>query len=271
MKSLFKIPKQLLEANRSEVLFDINRTSQLLDVTIVNEKQEFYAHKLMLATASPIFRKILVGAGDRQALLYLRGTKCEIIEAMLNFIYTGEARVPTPLLNEFIVFGNEMKIFGFGMSELKASFDKQVPLKANEKEYACPPNKRKKIQDIIELDDEEVICDNTRNNEVSSGNIKCKDCPQVFKEYWIYRNHLPCLGVITDNIFNGIDVERDNTTNNPYVTNNFRSLNFDKSSGPSVSVDSCENPKNVEREYVEYDEKECKPELATNSHQSLSQ
>ena len=100
----------------------------------VNEKQEFYAHKLMLVTVSPIFRKILVGAGGNQALLYLRGTKSENIEAMLNFIHTGKARIRTPLLNDFIAFGNEMKIFG--MSEGMALFNKPVPFKTDDNNFA---------------------------------------------------------------------------------------------------------------------------------------
>ena len=166
MRTHFKIPTKVLETKRSEVLLDINRTSQLLDVTIVNEKQEFYAHKLMLATVSPIFRKILVRAGDKHALLYLKGTKSENIEAMLNFIYSGEARIPTRLLDDFIAFGNEMKIFG--MSEGQALSAKPVPFKPIDKNFADTANKIKnfpEIRALVEIDNEEVTC---QNNVVSS-------------------------------------------------------------------------------------------------------
>ena len=142
-----------------------------------NEKQEFYAHKLMLATVSPIFRKILVGAGGNQALLYLRGTKSENIEAMLNFIHTGEARIPTLLLNDFIAFGNEMKIFG--MSEGKALFDKPVPFKTDDNNFAVTANTNKKFPETVEIDEEDVDFDYTQTIKVSSKTLN--DKPVLFK------------------------------------------------------------------------------------------
>ena len=105
--------------NRSEVVKDILTNSQFLDVTIVNEEREWGAHKLILSSASPVLRRILVRGNQMQSLVYLRGTKSSTIEALLNFIYQGEAAVPVSDVNEFVSLGKELKLTGIHEDRMK--------------------------------------------------------------------------------------------------------------------------------------------------------
>ena len=105
--------------NRSEVVQDILANSQFLDVTIVNEEREWGAHRLILSSASPVLRRILNRGNQMQSLVYLRGTKSSTIEALLNFIYQGEAAVPVSDVNEFVSLGKELKLTGIHEDRMK--------------------------------------------------------------------------------------------------------------------------------------------------------
>ena len=105
--------------NRSEVVQDILAKSQFLDVTIVNEEREWGAHRLILSSASPVLRRILNRGNQMQSLVYLRGTKSSTIEALLNFIYQGEAAVPVSDVNEFVNLGKELKLTGIHEDRMK--------------------------------------------------------------------------------------------------------------------------------------------------------
>ena len=98
--------------NRSEVVQDILANSQFLDVTIVNEEREWGAHKLILSSASPVLRRILDRGPAMQSLIYLIGTKSSIIEALLNFIYEGEASVKMNDVQNFMRLGNDLQLEG---------------------------------------------------------------------------------------------------------------------------------------------------------------
>ena len=105
--------------NRSEVVQDILAKSQFLDVTIVNEEREWGAHRLILSSASSVLRRILNRGNQMQSLVYLRGTKSSTIEALLNFIYQGEAAVPVSDVNEFVNLGKELKLTGIHEDRMK--------------------------------------------------------------------------------------------------------------------------------------------------------
>ena len=102
---------RILEENRFNVVKDIYSQSQLTDVKIVTEEQEFDVHKLILASASPVFRRIFERNSQPNSLIYFREPSSSI-SALINFIYTGEASVPRDNLKEFLVFAAELKIFG---------------------------------------------------------------------------------------------------------------------------------------------------------------
>ena len=118
-KTHVQISNEESQSHRSRVLQDILAKSQFLDVTIVNEEREWGAHKLILSSASPVLRRILNRGNQMQSLVYLRGTKSSTIEALLNFIYHGEAAVPVGDVNEFVSLGKELKLTGIHEDRMK--------------------------------------------------------------------------------------------------------------------------------------------------------
>ena len=105
--SLFQVPRQEFDAEKSQVINDIFNKSQLADVTLLNGQDEFSAHKLVLASVSSVLRSIFE-KNSSSPLLFLRGTDSRLIKSMLNFIYSGEASVELREIDEFIKLGSDL-------------------------------------------------------------------------------------------------------------------------------------------------------------------
>ena len=104
--------------------FDVNMTlsSQELfkegsftDVTLVSEDlQVSAAHRFVLSRASSTFKKLLLINSSANSMLYLRGISQNVLDLILQFIYTGEVDVPTNEITDFLKAANDLDI-----SELK--------------------------------------------------------------------------------------------------------------------------------------------------------
>ena len=74
-----------------EKLKSLYEEKALTDVTLVSDDQKhFVAHRVVLATASPVFSNILLGLANVQyPVIYLKDVKGEDLKSVLEFIYTG--------------------------------------------------------------------------------------------------------------------------------------------------------------------------------------
>ena len=64
------------------------------DVTLVSDDMvQFQAHRTVLSTASPTFMKLLMINTSANSVFYLKGVHHLELEAILQFIYLGEASV----------------------------------------------------------------------------------------------------------------------------------------------------------------------------------
>ena len=94
---------------------DIRRDSEFFDVTLCcnNGEDIIQAHKLILAACSPLLKKILnLQANQIQPFLYLKGVGIKELEAILNFMYYGEANVEQDLLDNFLTLAEELEVKG---------------------------------------------------------------------------------------------------------------------------------------------------------------
>ena len=84
------------------------------DVTLISEDcQEFGAHRVILASASEKFRKILqFKSQERNPLIFLRGLASKQVSSLLHFIYEGKVDVQTQDLATFINIVTEFEIDG---------------------------------------------------------------------------------------------------------------------------------------------------------------
>ena len=63
------------------------------DVTLVYENEKVEAHKVVLATFSPFFRRILLENPHPHPLVYLKGVSKTEMDGVLDFMYKGKVEV----------------------------------------------------------------------------------------------------------------------------------------------------------------------------------
>ena len=85
------------------------------DVTLVaGDGARVRAHKVVLAGCSPVLASFLASSrgGRDQPLIFLRGVDRRELEAVLQFLYLGEAAVPSTRMEEFLSVARDLKIHG---------------------------------------------------------------------------------------------------------------------------------------------------------------
>ena len=87
-------------------------TKQFSDVTLVSDDMvEFFAHKTILAAASPMFKTLLAMSSQQQSpFLYLKGIKQDILEGILKYIYLGETEISEQKIQEFTELAGDLRI-----------------------------------------------------------------------------------------------------------------------------------------------------------------
>ena len=87
------------------------RSNEFCDVTLVSaDNSKFVAHKVILAAYSDIFKNMLVNEKHPHPLIFLRGVKGEVLGALLDFIYCGEAQINNEDLDLFIQLSTDIKL-----------------------------------------------------------------------------------------------------------------------------------------------------------------
>ena len=81
------------------------------DVTLVCDDQtQLQAHKIVLSACSPVLRKILLNNPHQHPLIYLRGVKQQEMQAILQFMYLGEANIFQGRINQFMIIAKEFEL-----------------------------------------------------------------------------------------------------------------------------------------------------------------
>ena len=83
------------------------------DVTLVCEDgQQVEAHRVVLASSSPFFQKLLGGNKHPHPMIYMRGMKYDDLFAIADFLYLGEANVFQENLDSFLAIAEELQLKG---------------------------------------------------------------------------------------------------------------------------------------------------------------
>ena len=84
------------------------------DVTLVCEDGGYQvgAHKVILASASPVFSNLLRNNPHPRPLIFMRGLKSEELVALVDFLYCGQTKVAQKNLQTFLVLAAELQLKG---------------------------------------------------------------------------------------------------------------------------------------------------------------
>ena len=99
--------------NVNSVFEKLRGDREFTDVTLVCEDgQQMETQKVVLASSSPFFEKILQKSKHPHPLIYLRGFQSKDFASILDFLYSGEANVYQEDLDSFLAIAKEFKLKG---------------------------------------------------------------------------------------------------------------------------------------------------------------
>ena len=92
------------------------------DVTLVTEdKKQIKAHMNILSACSPVFKDIMPKVRSLNAIIYLKGIHFSEIEAIMQFIYLGEATFYEERINEVLTVAKSLEIKTLYNSEVETN------------------------------------------------------------------------------------------------------------------------------------------------------
>ena len=90
------------------------------------------AHKVILATSSPFFEKILQRNKHPHPLIYLKGFRSKDFVSILDFLYFGEANVFHENLDSFLAIAEEIQLKGLTNQSSKVLIQEQEEFRHSE-------------------------------------------------------------------------------------------------------------------------------------------
>ena len=101
------------QANVISSFGELRDDKDFTNVTLACEDREFDAHQWILTSCSPFFRTLLKKVRRHQhPFIYLRGVTGRSLEAMVDFVYRGEANVLQEELDSFLALAEELQLRG---------------------------------------------------------------------------------------------------------------------------------------------------------------
>merc|ERR1719300_7547 len=186
--------------NHVQFYKEIRSEKDTSDVTLAIGDQTLDAHKMILSAASSLFRNIIRKSKTSHSFIYLNGVIFEDMEALLDFIYTGQAKVPANTFKRFLATADELKVGGL-MAE-KDDKNKQQDTKQKKKQKI-----NKVVEETLNNDFEEANSE-MENSENAYFNESNETQENVYEETVLSENDNPEHFVeeqSNDNVFFGYE------------------------------------------------------------------
>ena len=109
-------------------------STDFADVTLACEDgRQVKAHKVILASLSPFFQRILKRNNHSHPLIYMKGMKTDDLTAIVDFLYYGEANVFQEKLDSFLAIAEELQLKGLEGSKGQDRSNEEAQLNPGEK------------------------------------------------------------------------------------------------------------------------------------------
>ena len=149
------------QENQKSAFGNLRKDTDFANVTLAcDDGQQFSAHKVILASSSPLLRKLLLIKIHPHPLIFLRGVKSDDLAAILDFIYLGKANIPHENIEPFLAIAEDLGLKGF--------WD---PTEADETEVDTFPKSQIGKTSDLKSKKENISNSHHRNVEFSSKNV----------------------------------------------------------------------------------------------------
>ena len=97
----------------SQTISGLLEYQEFSDVTLATaDNEQFHLHRIILSASSPFFKNVLLKNIYAKPFIYLQGMMYEPLRHIVEFIYTGQCKVPVAILNSFLKIGKDLEIHG---------------------------------------------------------------------------------------------------------------------------------------------------------------
>ena len=109
----FSLKWNHFQVNIGSSYYDLRNNHDFSDVTLVcEEDQQMEAHRIILASSSTFFRNVLKRNSHSHPMIYMKGLRAKDLEAILDFIYHGEANIYQEDLDGFLALAESLQLKG---------------------------------------------------------------------------------------------------------------------------------------------------------------
>jgi len=111
-QELFNMDWHTYSDHLKEMMKNLMVSKETADVTLICEdKTKFKAHKFLLEASSPVFKDMISDLPQKEnSVIYLRGVLSKEMEAILKFVYIGQATFYHDRINEFLNVAKTLEI-----------------------------------------------------------------------------------------------------------------------------------------------------------------
>ena len=108
----YNLTWQSFQTHVQTFLKDLFSSNNFTDVTLVSDdKQTVRAHRNVLSACSPVFKELLLlDEKINQPIIFLKGVKYQELEAILQFIYLGQATFQEERVSQFLEAASSLEI-----------------------------------------------------------------------------------------------------------------------------------------------------------------
>ncbi|CAG0895073.1 unnamed protein product [Darwinula stevensoni] len=100
---------------------NLRHQESFIDITLFCNGQFLRAHKLVLGALSGYFERILIRDGPGTSLIHFFGMDMYILRFLVEFMYTGEVKVPSDDIEKFFEFAEKLEVKGLTGNRSKSS------------------------------------------------------------------------------------------------------------------------------------------------------
>ena len=104
-------------ANLISAFHNLRGDENFADLTLVCADQQVEVHKVVLASSSKFFWRVLKNIKHSHPLIYLKGIKFKDLEAVLSFMYLGQVNLAQEDLDSFLALAEELEVNGLTPGE----------------------------------------------------------------------------------------------------------------------------------------------------------
>ena len=193
----------------SSSVLRLGQDSKFSDVTLAcDDDHQVPVHKIILAASSQVFSELLKQCNHLNPIIFMRGTKPNLLNSILDFIYYGEVRIKHDDINSFIKIAEQLAIKGIADGQQQIIRETYFVLDCNKcilKETEIYPNKENHLK--ITNIDLQIVGNNDFEGETQPKSTK--NASSDYSDDTVLTNKKIC-----NENFSGMSLEDEHKTDN---------------------------------------------------------